>query len=146
MKTVEFGKKIVITVITVVLLALITTIISTVVNVQADEKVSSTFFGLVRFAVTGSILYYLYAGNKVAKWLIVIITLIGGITGFLASLLTSLLAFNRTLIAINIMNMALDIIYIAIGVVLIVSSPVNDFLKYQRGEYKEENNEYINQN
>lgn len=138
MKTVKFGKKIVIAIITVLLLTTIITIIITVVNGQADEKGYSTFFGLVRFALIGSILYFLYKGNKVAKWLIVIMTLMGGITGFLALLL----AFNRALIGIYIVNMAMVITYIAIGVALIVSSPVNNFLRFQRGEYKDENNGY----
>jgi hypothetical protein len=142
MKTVKSGKKIVMTIITVLLLTIIITIVSTVVNGQADEMGSRTFFGLVRFAIIGSILYFLYTGNKVAKWLMVIITLYSGITGFLASLL----AFNRAPLAINITNMALQIIYIAIGIVLIVSSPVNNFLRYQRGEYKDGSNDYKSEN
>lgn len=146
MVTVNIGKKIVKAIITVLLMTIVITIIGIVVNGQADEMGSNIFFGLVRFALIGSFLYFLYAGNKVAKWLIVIITLFSGITGFLSSLLALLLAFNRALIAINIMNMTLDIIYITIGVVLIVSSPVNNFLRFQRGEYKDESNNYESEN
>lgn len=138
METVEVGKKIVITIIIVLLLTIIISIISTIVNGQGNEMGAITFYGSLRFALIGSILYFLYAGNKVAKWLMVIITLISGVIGFLASLL----AFSRSFTAINIFNMALVIIYIAIGVVLIVSSPVNNFLKFQRGEYKDESNDF----
>lgn len=136
MKSVEQGKKIVIAFIIVLLIANVISSISRGVYGQADEIGANTFYGLVRFALIGSILYYLYAGNKVAKWLTVALTLISGIMGLLAVLL----AFTNGVDVIDIMNMALVIGYIIIGIVLIVSRPVNDYLRFQRGEYKEESN------
>lgn len=134
MKTEKLGKKIVITIIIVLLLINVMNIISIVV-IRQDSGMA--FFGLVRLAFIGSILYFFYAGNKTAKWLLVIITLLNGIPGFLASLLRF-----RALIGIDIMNMALEFICIAIGVILIVSSPVNNFLSFQLEENKKESNDY----
>lgn len=118
-------------------------IISKVIYGQADEMGVNIVYGFFRLALIGSILYFLYAGNKVAKWWIVITTLINVIR--LLELLL-LLVLNRALIAIDIVNMAIEIIYIAIGAVLIVSSPVNNFLRFQRGENKEEINDYESEN
>lgn len=139
MESVKSGKKIVVAVIIILLLTIVISIISTVVIGQADAMALSVFIGLVRFALIGSILYFLYAGNKVAKWLIVIISLISGINGFISSVL---LTFSRALLAIDIMIMGIEIIWIAIGVVLIVVSPVNNFFKFQRGEYNKDSMDY----
>lgn len=136
MSTEKLGKKIVITIITLLLLSIIFTIIINAVYGQANEMGTVIFYGFVRFTLIGSILYFLYAGNKVAKWLIVVLSLFGGVSGFLVTLSV----FSKVVIAISILNMAVNIIYIAIGVVLIVSSPVNSFLRFQR-EFKNESND-----
>jgi hypothetical protein len=149
LNSLKVGKKIVIAIIIVLVLTNVISTISMVVNVQADEKATTTFFGLVRFAIFGTILYYLYVGNKLAKWLIVIFALMNGILGFLSSLLNIilplLLGSNISLSARDIINMLIYIICIVIGVLLIVSRPVNNFLTYQREELKKEINDYENE-
>jgi hypothetical protein len=119
--------------------------ISVVVNGQADEIANTLLYGLARFAFLGTVLYYFYIGNKLAKWLIVISTLVYGVLGFLSTLLgivVLLLASNISFIVKDSINLTIYIICIAIGVVLIKSSPVNDFLTYQREELKKEINDY----
>lgn len=135
METVRFWKKIIVAIIILLLLTNVITSINTVVYGQPDVMGTNIFSGFIRFALAGSVLYFLYAGNKVAKWLIVIITLMGGISGFLSVLL----AFSSVLIAISIINMAMAIIYISIGIVLIISSPVNNFLRFQHENIKVSN-------
>jgi hypothetical protein len=85
MHSIYLGKKIVNAIIIALLSTNLIAMVSAVVKGQSDEIVTTTFFGLVRLAILGSILYYLYIGNKLAKWLIVISTLFAGITGIFAS-------------------------------------------------------------
>ncbi len=145
MNSIKLGKKIVNVIIIILLLTNVIYTISKVVNGQVDDIATTTLFGIVRFAINASILYYLYKGEKLAKWLIVILAFLNGIFGFLGLVLriiSLLLASNISLIAKDFINMPIYIIYIIIGVVLIVSSPVNEFLTYQREVYQKECNDY----
>ena len=150
MNSLKFGKKFVIAVISLLLLTNIISKISMVINGQADTIATTIFFGLIGFAILGTILYYFYAGNKLAKWMIVISTLMSGVSGllkFLLSIASSfLLSSNDSLSVIDFINLPLYIIYIAIGVVLIVSGPVNKFLENQREENQKEGNDNSNDN
>ena len=149
MHSINLGKKIV----NAIIIALLSTnfiaiMVSMVVNSQSDETATMIFVGLVRLAILGSILYFLYTGNKLAKWLIVISTLLSGITGIFASFLRILSLFidsNVSYSVIDIINIFIYIIYIVIGVVLIVSIPVKNFLTYRREEYQKDNNEDENE-
>ncbi len=149
MHSINLGKKIV----NAIIIALLSTnfiaiMVSMVVNSQSDETATMIFVGLVRLAILGSILYFLYTGNKLAKWLIVISTLLSGITGISASFLRILSLFidsNVSYSVIDIINIFIYIIYIVIGVVLIVSIPVNNFLTYRREECQKDNNEDENE-
>lgn len=138
MNSIKIGKKIVIAIIVVLLLINLISTISMMVYGKSDEIAATAFFGLVRLAVIGTILYYLYSRNKIAKWLIVIVTLYYGISGFLSTLIS----FNTSLNAIGMINLVINIIYITIGVELIVSRHVNNFLRSRDGEYQEESNDY----
>lgn len=140
METINLGKKTIIAIVITLLLTNVVAAITTIVNGQADGIAVYTLFGLIRFALLATILYYLYKGNKIAKWLTVIASLICGISGLLVSLLTLLLESNVVLTATKIINIVLAVIYIIIGIVLIVSRPVKYFLKLQRGEFEEESN------
>lgn len=136
------GKKIVNAIIIALLSINFIVLVTTFVNGQSNKIVTTTFVGLVRLAILGSILYFLYAGNNLAKWLIVISTLFSGITGFFTSLISILSLFlgsNVSFIAIDIINIVIYTIYIVIGVVLIVSIPVKNFLTYQREQCKKDN-------
>ncbi|SHO46610.1 hypothetical protein [Anaerocolumna xylanovorans] len=144
MYSINLGKKIVNAIIIALLSTNFIAIVSAVVNGQSDEIVTTTFFGLVRLAILGSILYFLYAGKNLAKWLIVISTLFSGITGFFASLLRILSLFldlNVSFSVIDIINIFIYTIYIVIGVVLIVSIPVKNFLTYRCEECQKDSNE-----
>lgn len=131
MESVKSDKKIITSVIIIVLLTIVISTINVIVlyyaNGQNDEVVSSAFWGLVKLAVIGSILYFLYLGHKVARGLIAALALFNGIIGSLA--LVS---------AFNLILLVEDIAFIAIGIGLIVSKSVSNFLSYQRGEYQEE--------
>ncbi|MFT4146500.1 MAG: hypothetical protein QM644_18815 [Mobilitalea sp.] len=144
MYSINLGKKIVNAIIIVLLSTNFIVMVSSVVNGNSNEIVTMAFFGLVRLAILGSILYFLYTGKMLAKWLIVISTLFSGITGFFAFLLRILSLFleaNVSFNVIDIINIFIYTIYIVIGILLIVSIPVKNFLTYQREECQKDNNE-----
>jgi hypothetical protein len=129
MNLAEQGKKVVNAVAVALVLINLISIISVVVYGQTEGGTMSVFQGLLRFAIIGSLLYFLYAGNKVAKWLLVIYALFNGLVGVFA-----------LLSVFNIVLLAIAITCIAIGIVLIVSKPVDSYMRFKRGELHEENN------
>lgn len=130
MDAVESGKKMIKAAIIALLLTNVIAIVINAVSGPAGEATPTILKGAVRLVIIGAILYYFYDGDKVAKWLLVIPTLISGVLGFIVALV----AFNFLFLAIN-------SIYIAIGIVL-MSKPVNNFLIYRREEYQKECNVY----
>jgi hypothetical protein len=128
LEMVNRGRKMVIAMIVIVLLIDIITTASTCLIYAASgsyELVSSNLTpGIVRFIITALIMFYLYKGYGWAKWLSVILFLIGG----LVSLFLIVSDFHVILLV-------LGLVYIFFGTMMIVSGSVNNFFRYQRGTF-----------
>lgn len=129
MELVQKGKKIVISIIVLMLLIDIVIIAVTSSVLAVSGYVSYATYnlmkGIFRFVLTVLVLFFLYKGYRWAKWLMVSLLFLGG--GYAVLSLIS---------AFNIVVLAMAAIYICIGVILIFSKPVNDFFRYQKGDYQ----------
>lgn len=83
---------------------------------------------IIRFALTAALCGWLYCGNKVAKWVTVALLSLAGVFALL-----SLSNFWGDNLVVPIF-IGMAVIYLSFSVVLVVSSSVNAFLDYQRGE------------
>lgn len=135
MNMVEQGRKVLNGVALALVLINVISVISVMVYGSAEGGSTSVIQGLVRLAFIGALLYFLYAGNKVAKWLLVIYALFNGLVGTLALLSV----FNLVLLAV-------DITCIAIGIVLITSKPVDSYMRFKRGELQGEDHDFETEN
>ena len=124
MELVVKGKRILIIMITILLLFDIsTTVVTSYLYARygySTQALSGIITGIIRFAITALILFFLYRGHKWAKWLIVILMFFAGIFSVLA--LSSVLA------------KVLGLLFVAFGITLIASRSINEFLKYQRNK------------
>lgn len=83
-------------------------------NVEA--AVSSLTEGAIRFVITGLLLFFVYKGKAWARWIIIVLFLLG-----------SLIAF----VLFNFITVALGIIYTSFCMMLMFSSSIKSFLEYQ---------------
>lgn len=77
-----------------------------------------------RLSLTVLLCYYLYAGSQVARWLTLVLTLLGGAAGIL--LMSQVPGVARILLAV------MGIGYLSVCVLMVVP-PVGQFLEYQKG-------------
>jgi hypothetical protein len=128
MEKVNKGKNIVITLIVIVLLFEVISDVSVisiyVARGKANLASSELIQDITRLILTILLMYFLYKGHSWAKWITVVLFMIGGLLG-LVSMLSSF----------NVIILLLSLVYIAVGVIMITSSSVNEFLRYQRGIY-----------
>lgn len=83
---------------------------------------------IVRFVLTVGLCYWLYSGSKAAKWITVALMMTAGVFS-----LGALLTIAATAITSPIF-IGMAAIYLSFSAVLILSSSVNAFLGFQRGE------------
>ncbi len=128
MEIVNKGKKLVICLIVTILILnfIVTAILSSLyaISNRMDLANYRIIQGIFRFIVSGVILYFMYKGHQWAKWLLVVLFMVGGISGFIS--LTS--GFNLILVV-------LSIVYVCFGAMMIFSRSINTFYLYQRGLY-----------
>lgn len=121
------GKRTVISIIIVMLLIEIVTIAVTTPIYASSKGMDFASFkltqGIVRFLLTCLLLFFLYKGHGWAKWVIAILSLIGGVFSLIL-----------TIGSFNIVILLMGVIYTMISIVLIVSRDVKSFMKDQRGE------------
>lgn len=127
MEKVKAGRNIVIAIIVVMLLVDIVNIISAYFSYASNGEMQLAFAslrqGFFRFILTSLMFYFLYKGHRWAKWLSVVLFIIGG--GM--ALLTVALRFSVLLLIVG-------ILYIVISLLLILSKNVKQFFLYQRSE------------
>lgn len=127
MENVNKGKKNIIGIIVLILLIDIITITvtSSLYAVYGNHEYATykLMQGMFRFLLTGILLFFLYKGHKWAKWLTTFLFIIGG-----------LLAIISLLVRFNFLMLLMGIVYGGICIVLIKSSSIKDFMRYQRGE------------
>lgn len=125
MESIEKGKKLVTSIIILMLLIDIFTIAITTSIYAVNDMINYATYkimqGIFRFILESLILFFLYKGHKWAKWLIIILLFIGG--------LFSLISF---LANFSFIFFVLGIVYIVISIILITSKPVNMFLEFQK--------------
>lgn len=130
MEMVNKGRKIVIALIVIILL--IDIIVGASVSSfyaengtmdMASYKLSQ---GIIRFILTALLMFFLYKGHSLAKWLSVVLF---GLAG-LGSLIQLVLSFNAV-------SLAMGLAYIFFGAMLVASTSVNDFFRYQRGVFSD---------
>jgi len=126
METIIKGKRLVIGIIALVLLIdIITIVVTASVYVSAGDMglaLSKSVTGVIRFALEGVILFFLYKGHAWAKWLIAVLLFIGG-----------LLSIVSMLAGIDIVLLVGGVIHLVSGATLIFSFSVKSFLNSQRG-------------
>lgn len=125
METIEKGKKLVTSIIILILLIDIFTIAITssinAVNGMMSDATYKIIQGIIRLLLEGLILFFLYKGHKWAKWLISILLFIGG----LFSIITFITSFS-------IIILSMGLVYIVSGINLTSSKCVKLFLEYQK--------------
>jgi hypothetical protein len=129
MESIDKGKKLVTSIIILILLIDIFTIAITssiyAVNGMMSYATYKIMQGIFRFILEGLILFFLYKGHKWAKWLLIILLFIGG----LFSLISFLANFSFIVLL-------LGIVYIVIGMILTTSKSVKIFFEFQKGGEK----------
>lgn len=83
---------------------------------NTEAAVSSLTEGTIRFFITGALLFFVYKGKPWARWIIIVLFLLG-----------SLIAF----VLFNFITLALGIIYTSFCMMLMFSSSIKAFLAYQ---------------
>ena len=83
---------------------------------NTEAAVSSLTEGTIRFFITGALLFFVYKGKPWARWIIIVLFLLG-----------SLIAF----VLFNFITVALGIIYTSFCMMLMFSSSIKAFLAYQ---------------
>ncbi len=125
METIEKGKKLVTSIIILILLIDIFTIAITssinAVNGMMSDATYKIIQGIFRLVLEGLILFFLYKGHKWAKWLMSILLFIGG----LFSIITFITSFS-------IIILSMGLVYIVSGINLTSSKSVKLFLEYQK--------------
>ncbi len=125
METIEKGKKLVTSIIILILLIDIFTIAITssinAVNGMMSDATYKIIQGIIRLLLEGLILFFLYKGHKWAKWLMSILLFIGG----LFSIITFITSFS-------IIILSMGLVYIVSGINLTSSKCVKLFLEYQK--------------
>jgi uncharacterized membrane protein len=81
---------------------------------------------IVRSIITVVLCWWMYSGNRLARWIMIVLLCLGGASAFALSLRDELFA--------QIMGFALAVFYMAFAWLLLWSDTVNQFLAYQRGE------------
>ncbi len=125
METIEKGKKLVTSIIILILLIDLFTIAITssinAVNGMMSDATYKIIQGIIRILLEGLILFFLYKGHKWAKWLMSILLFIGG----LFSIITFITSFS-------IIILSMGLVYIVSGINLTASKSVKLFLEYQK--------------
>lgn len=83
---------------------------------NTEAAVSSLTEGTIRFFITGALLFFVYKGKPWARWIIIVLFLLG-----------SLIAF----VLFNFITVALGIIYTSFCMMLMFSSSIKAFFAYQ---------------
>lgn len=83
---------------------------------NTEAAVSSLTEGTIRFFITGALLFFVYKGKPWARWIIIVLFLLG-----------SLIAF----VLFNFITVSLGIIYTSFCMMLMFSSSIKAFLAYQ---------------
>ncbi|OPX42130.1 hypothetical protein CLHUN_40360 [Ruminiclostridium hungatei] len=125
LESIEKGKKLVTSIIILILLIDIFTIAITssiyAVSGMMSDATYKIMQGIFRLLLEGLILFFLYKGHKWAKWLMIVLLFIGG----LFSLITFITSFS-------IIILLMGIVYIVIGIILTTSKSVKLFLEFQK--------------
>lgn len=121
MEEIQKGKKIVIVIIAVILLAdIVTTVTLASMYLSVGNTLramSDGIQGIIRLAFTGVLLFFLYKGKKWAKIMMLILFLVASVIAFLS---------------FDLFTIVLGIIYMGCCMTLIFSSSVKAFLAQQR--------------
>ncbi|HWT73150.1 MAG TPA: hypothetical protein VN258_00275 [Mobilitalea sp.] len=100
---------------------------------RADIASAKLFQGFVRFIIVGTILFFVYKGDRWAKWLSIVLLMLGG-----------LISLSTLLIIFNIVLLAMGVIYLSVAIILISSASMNEFFRYQRGSIHINSSENMN--
>ncbi len=125
------GKRIIISIIAILLLINVATIVSTTLlySLNGDIGYATTKIikGLIRLLLEIGISYNLYKGHNWSRWVFVVLLSLGGIV----ALISVIPLFNINPI-FGIIYLVWGLLYIAICITLIVSKAVKAFMTYQR--------------
>jgi hypothetical protein len=97
-------------------------VITMYVSARGTERLPAQ---IVRFVLTAALSFGVYQGSVTAKWILVVLMMLGGAMGLGA-------AFGGNPAAL-VFGVGLAAVYLSFAIVLIASPSVNAFLSYQRG-------------